>query len=246
MVKGTGPEIATLAGFFAGLLAGFVTGLIHTKLGVNDLLSGILVMTAMYSVNLRIMNGSNLPMSNESSLLQLSSKTGIQLSDVAEPFVSLLILIVAFRMALAWFMKTDYGMSLRATGDNAPMALAQGIDTHWRIIVGLGLANGLAALSGSLVAQYQGFVDVSMGIGSLVVGIASVILGETIFGKRGVGWVITVVVLGSILFRLMVAFSLKIGVNPNDLRLLTATFVLVAMAVPALRQRLMRRTACLS
>lgn len=237
------PVLATSAGFIAGALAGMVTGVIHTKLGVNDLLSGILVMTGLYSVNLHILGGSNLSLTSARSLLAAPAELGLKLDEDWQPLIVLLVLAILTRSVLAWLMKTDYGASIRATGDNPSMASAQGVNTHWRIIVGLGIANGLAAMAGALIAQYQGFVDVSMGIGSLVVGIASVILGETLFGQRGLGWTITVVVLGSIVFRLMVALALKVGIDVNDLRLLTAVFVLLAMSVPVLRKRLMRRPA---
>lgn len=239
LTKGVNPALASLAGFILGFAAGTVTGVIHTKIGVNDLLAGILVMTGLYSIDLHILGGSNLSIVNLPTLLDFGKPAG----DDWGPVLVLAVLVIAVWVFLRWFLRTDYGMSLRASGDNPPMAAAQGISTDSRIIFGLGLSNGLAAISGSLLTQYQGFVDVSMGIGSLVAGIAAVILGEAVFGRRSIGWTLAAVVLGAICFRLMVAGALKIGVEPNDLKLLTACFVLMAMAIPAARRRLMRKPA---
>lgn len=239
LTKGVNPALASLAGFILGFAAGTVTGVIHTKIGVNDLLAGILVMTGLYSIDLHILGGSNLSIVNLPTLLDFGKPAG----DDWGPVLVLAVLVIAVWVFLRWFLRTDYGMSLRASGDNPPMAAAQGISTDSRIIFGLGLSNGLAAISGSLLTQYQGFVDVSMGIGSLVAGIAAVILGEAVFGRRSIGWTLAAVVLGAICFRLMVAGALKLGVEPNDLKLLTACFVLMAMAIPAARRRLMRKPA---
>ena len=237
------PALATAAACGAGMLGGALTGVIHTKLKVNDLLAGILVMTAAYSINLRIMGGSNVALLDQPTLLSLPPSSGQSVPDQWEPLIALAALAIIFRLLVACFLRTDLGMALRATGDNEAMITAQGVNTNSAKILMLALSNGLAALSGALLAQYQGFTDVSMGIGSLVAGIASVILGETLLGSRSIGWLVTAALLGSLGFRLIVALAMKVGIDPNDLKLFTAAFVLIALAVPGVRAKLIRKPA---
>ncbi|MFP4548452.1 MAG: ABC transporter permease [Fidelibacterota bacterium] len=238
LVNDVHPAIAMPVSFFIGSLAGLMTGLIHTKLKVAPLLSGILTATSLYSINLHIMGRSNLPLLNETTFVTLLNKLNLPMSEDLTILLFFLILVMLFRFLLVWFLHTDLGLALRATGDNDAMITAQGTNTDLTKIFGISLSNGMVALSGSLLAQYQGFVDVGMGIGMLVSGIASVIIGETFFGKKGINLIITGVILGSVFFRLLIALSLKVGLNPIDLKLVTAIFVLIALALPRIKTAL--------
>jgi putative ABC transport system permease protein len=239
IVGGTDPLLATFIALLAGMIAGYVTGVLHTRLGVKDLLAGILVMTALYSVNLHVMGKSNV------SLLDVRTVVGdvhrlipasVGWSDDLSLGVLFLAIAIVLGAILAWYLRTDFGMAMRAVGDNPAMITAQGVDRRRMIELGLALANGLVAFSGALMAQQQGFADVGMGVGTLVAGMAAVIMGETLlFNRRGLGVTITMVAVGAILFRGMVALALRAGLNPIDLKLATAAFVLAALALPKLR-----------
>jgi putative ABC transport system permease protein len=241
LVHGVHPVWATLLAMVAGMVAGYVTAILHTRAGVTDLLSGILVMTALYSVNLHVMGRSNLSLLDTESLATrlhaLVPATAAWPEDVT---FGLLFLAVALALGslLAWYLKTDFGIAMRSVGDNPAMITAQGVDRRRMVELGLALANGLVALSGGLIAQYQGFADVSMGVGTLVAGMAAVILGETLW-SRGRSLVATVVMVavGALLFRSLVALALRVGLNPIDLKLVTALFVLGALVLPKLRRR---------
>ena len=241
IVAGMDPLLATFIAILAGMVAGYVTGILHTRLGVKDLLAGILVMTALYSVNLHIMGKSNI------SLLDVRTLVGdvhrvipasVTWSDDASLGLLFLVIVIVLGGILAWYLRTDFGMAMRAVGDNPAMITAQGVDRRRMIELGLALANGLVAFSGALIAQHQGFADVAMGVGTLVAGMAAVIMGETLlFNRRGLGVTITMVAAGAILFRGMVALALRMGLNPIDLKLATAAFVLAALALPKLRYK---------
>lgn len=237
----------TLAAAMAGgFLAGSLTGAIHTKLKVNGLLAGILVMTALYSVNLRIMGRSNVPLINERTILTPLMEAGLFESRQVVPISLFLLLTIAVVLGLWWLFRTDFGLAMRATGDNATMVAAQGVNTDRMKIIGIGISNALIALSGSLVAQYQGFADIGMGIGVVVFGLASVIIGDTIdtmFGERFIIWRrLALAVLGSIIFRGVVAVTLTLGLDPADLKLVTAFFVLLAIVLPQSRRFLKLQT----
>jgi len=248
LVKGWHPLLATPVAFFAGAVAGAVTGILAMKFNINKLLSGIMTMTALYSVNLRIMGRSNVPLMNERTLVSevetLSHKVWgaptisvlrweVSVRDLGQLILCpLLIALVA--LALYFFFRTNLGTAMRATGDNAQMIRAQGVNDATMVILGLAISNGLIALSGALLAQYQGFADVQMGIGMVVWGLASVIIGEAMVGTRELGYTITGAVMGSVLFRLLVAIALRWGMNPNDLKLITAAFVFLALVAPKL------------
>jgi putative ABC transport system permease protein len=248
------PWLATLAGFAAGVLAGAITGVLHTKFKINGLLSGILVMTALYSVNLHVMGKSNVPLLNEATLASHAESLGLRLlhttdGDVnifgwsvgvrdAAMLVFVLGLVIFVGLVLYLFFRTNLGTAMRATGDNPQMIRALGVSVDFILILGLALSNGLIALAGSLVAQYQGFADVQMGIGMVVWGLASVIIGEALVGSLRIGLLITGAVMGSVIFRLLVAIALRWGLNPNDLKLITAAFVFVALIAPALLRKL--------
>jgi putative ABC transport system permease protein len=241
IVAGTDPLIATGVAVLAGMVAGYVTGVLHTRLGVKDLLAGILVMTALYSVNLHVMGKSNVSLLDVQTLVQdvhrvIPASAGW--SDDLSLGVLFLFITIVLGAILAWYLRTDFGMAMRAVGDNPAMITAQGVDRRRMIELGLAIANGLVAFSGALIAQHQGFADVAMGVGTLVAGMAAVIMGETLlFNRRGIGVTIMMVAAGAILFRGMVALALRMGLNPIDLKLATAAFVLAALALPKLRLR---------
>jgi putative tryptophan/tyrosine transport system permease protein len=255
LVNGVNPFLATAAGAVGGALAGAVTGIIHTKFKINALLAGILVMTALYSVNLHVMGRSNVPLmqaktlSSQAEDLSEAWVGGDTLSIFGWPVASTdaALLLMAFTaaavtgFALYLFFRTHIGTAMRATGDNSQMVRALGANVEGYIILGLALSNGLVALSGALLAQYQGFADAQMGIGMIVWGLASVIIGEALTGARSLGLTIMGAIMGSILFRLLVAIALRWGLNPNDLKLITALFVFAALVLPGLIGKLKRR-----
>ncbi len=261
LVRGWGPATATAAGFAGGLVAGAITGLLHTKCRINGLLSGILVMTALYSVNLHVMGKSNVPLLNEVTLATKAEQLGTRLAGSAHDLnlfgwavgvrdasmlLAVLLFISVLGVVLYLFFRTNLGTAIRATGDNPQMIRALGVSVDFILILGLALSNGLIALSGAMLAQYQGFADVQMGIGMVVWGLASVIIGEALVGTASLGLLITGAVIGSVLFRLLVAIALRWGLNPNDLKLITALFVFVALVGPQLLRRLQRRKVATS
>jgi putative ABC transport system permease protein len=242
--------VATLGGVVAGAFAGTVTGALHLllKSGQSDasnygpkLLAGILTMTALYTLNLRIMGRSNIPLLSEPSVFD---RLGDFLSTSMRGWtliVALLILMILVKTLLDWFLHTEFGLAMQASGDNEQMIRSLGVNTDLVRILGLALANALVALSGSLIAQQQGFADIGMGIGTIVAGLAGVIIGEVLFGSRTISWVLFSVVGGSIVYRLLIATSLRIGwFQPTDLKLLTAILVVVALATPTVRKRVVR------
>lgn len=251
VAHGVSPEVATLAGFVAGVLAGATTGLLQTRFRIDSLLSGILVMTALYSVNLRVMGRSNVPFLGTTTLQTWWEALGRSLAS--GPDVDLLGWTVspgdlaavgvasAFAatvgLALWWFFRTDLGTAMRASGDNAQMIRALGGNVERYRVFGLAISNGLVALGGSLLAQYQGFADAQMGIGMVVWGLASVIIGEALTGATSLGFSIVGTVMGSVFFRQLVAIALGFGLNPNDLKLITAAFVFAALVIPSLLGR---------
>jgi putative ABC transport system permease protein len=253
IISGAGPVPATIIAALAGVVAGVGTGLMATKFRIQPLLAGILSMTALYSVNLRVMGRSNLPLINEKTLAsyaeQLGSfvfggRTGLEIFGWTVGMRDISMLLAAFLIVfivgllLFWFFRTQLGTAMRASGDNAQMMGALGVSVETLTIVGLAMSNGLIALSGALLAQYQGFADVQMGIGIIVLGLASVIIGEALVGSRSLGLLICGAIMGSVLFRLLVAVALRWGLNPNDLKLITAAFVFLALIAPTLIRKL--------
>jgi len=241
IVAGIDPLLATFAALLAGMVAGYVTGLLHTRLGVKDLLAGILVMTALYSVNLHVMGKSNVSLLDIHTVVEDVHRlipASVSWSDDLSLGVLFLGIAIVLGGVLTWFLRTDFGMAMRAVGDNPAMITAQGVDRRRMIELGLAIANGLVAFSGALMAQQQGFADVSMGVGTLVAGMAAVILGETfLFNRRGLGLTITMVAVGAVIFRGLISLALRAGLNPIDLKLATAAFVLAALALPKLRYK---------
>ncbi len=261
IVKGANPFSATAAGFAAGFLAGATTGTLATKFKINGLLSGILVMTALYSVNLHIMGRSNVPLMGQKTLAtyaqsvgtkMLGGRAGLNLGgwEVSSLDASMLVLtflaIVLAGLVLYAFFQTNLGTAMRATGDNSQMIRALGVNDGNMIVLGLAVSNGLIALAGAFLAQYQGFADVQMGIGMVVWGLASVIIGEALVGAHQLGLTICGAVMGSVLFRLLVAIALRLGLNPNDLKLITAVFVFAALILPNLLRKFRARRVSLS
>src|SRR6266567_1113149 len=253
MVHGHNALIATAAAALAGSVAGAITGVLATKCRINPLLSGILVMTGLYSVNLHVMGRSNLPLLEVKTLATFAEDIGTRMFggsadlDVAGWAVSVrdasmlltvLIFVIVVCLLLYLFFRTDMGTAMRATGDSPDMIRALGVSVDRATIFGLAMSNGLIALCGAMIAQYQGFADVQMGIGMVVLGIASVIIGEALVGTRAVGLLITGTVMGSVLFRLLVAIALRWGLSPNDLKLITAVFVFAALVLPNMANRL--------
>lgn len=249
IMSGWNPWLATVLAFLSGALAGAVTGILHTKFKIQEILAGILVMTALYSINLRIMGKSNIPLLDTKSVSEgaqhiLLQATGgstnllvfgwsVPVGDLAV-FISSLLFCVILAVILYRFLLTHFGTVLRAAGNNTQMVRAQGVNNNKMVVFSLALSNGLVALSGALLAQYQGFADVQMGIGMMVWGLASIIIGEALVGKSGIGITIAGAILGTILFRLLIAIALRWGLNPNDLKLVTAVFVFAALVAPNL------------
>ena len=251
LVHNVNPVLATSAAFVGGFLAGTLTGTLATKFEINGLLAGILVMTGLYSVNLHIMGRSNISVLGSCTLSTYAERVGTALTrnntlnvmgwEITALEASLLmasfLFIVLAGCVMYVFFQTNLGTAMRATGDNNEMVRALGVNDENMIILGLGLSNGLIALAGAFITQYQGFADVQMGIGMVVWGLASVIIGEALVGTKQLGLTITGAVMGSVLFRLLVAIALRLGLNPNDLKLITAVFVFAALVTPGLLKR---------
>jgi len=225
----------------SGAIAGTCTGFIHTKLKIDALLSGILIMTALYSINLLVMGRSNIPLINTLSIFDvISFFENAQLNQliIAVLIVSILIYFIIY------LLKTDFGLAMRATGNNPIMTKALGINNDRIKIIGLALANALTALSGFLVAQYQGFADINMGIGIVITGLGSVLIADTLkqwFNIKKISGQILLVVFGCFVFQFVLAFTLSIGVDPNMLKMVTAVFVLLIVALPKISQRLVKK-----
>ena len=229
ITNGTDPFLATAAAFVVGCVAGLITGLLHTKGNINGLLAGILTMIGLYSINLRIMGGANVPLLGQDTAI--SALRGI----AGVGWTSVLVLAgvaVIFKIIMDWYLHTDNGLALQATGDNEQMIRSFAVSTDRQKIIGLMLSNGLVGISGAVVAQHQGFADIGMGIGLILVGLASVIVGQAIFGTRTVIQATFAVVLGSVIYRLAIQFALNAGLNPNDMKLMSAVLVVAALLLP--------------
>ena len=231
---GVNPWVALLAAFVAGGVAGLVTALLHTKCGIPAILAGILTQLALYSVNLRIMGGkSNQPVSVDKYNLIVSQRYVREFS-LSNPMIPIIIVLAVIIGVLYWFFGTEKGCSIRATGANKNMARAQGINPDNDIILGLILSNALVALSGALIAQYQGAVDVNMGRGAIVIGLAAVIIGEVVFKKikHNFAGTLTFVTFGAVIYYIVIQITLLFGLNTNDLKLITAVIVGLFLALP--------------
>lgn len=230
------PFLGILIAILAGSLAGSCTALLHTKLKIQPLLAGILMMLALYSVNLRVMSGrANIALVNNTTVFRFFPGTIMeQYAGIIIP--GLVLLIIAG--LIFWFLQTRFGLVLRATGDNDQMVRAVGVNTDTTILIGLALANSLVALSGSLIAQYQSFADISMGVGMVVIGLASVIVGEVLFGIKSLLRRLIAVILGAILYRMVIALALEMGMPTTDLKLISAIIVALALSAPVIKEHL--------
>lgn len=240
LVTGWNPVLAIVLGIVGGVLAGTVTGMLSTKLNILNLLAGILTMTLLYSVNLRIMGRPNIPLIGRVTIID-------QVNQLIEPLglgrystlIFFAVLVLLIKLLLDVFFNTEIGLALRATGDNEQMIKAQGVNTDNMKILGLAISNGLVALSGGLVAQYSGFADVGMGIGTIIAGLASVIIGETLLPTKSFRWMTTAVIVGSLIYRTTIMVALRYGHNfgfkSSDLKLITSMIVILALAVPQVR-----------
>jgi len=231
ITSGINPFWATLAALGVGLGAGLLTGLLNTRLRITALLAGILVGVALYSINLRIMGGANTPLLRKITIFdKVSSLLGLH--GVMLSIVVVLIVVVIIFLFLYWFLRTEIGLMLRATGDNEQMVRSLGGDTNKAVLLGCSISNGLVALSGALVAQNQGFSDVGMGIGMIVIGLAALIIGEALFRVRGIAWVLIACLGGAFLYRLFLIVALRLGMNPGDLKMITAALVVLVLGIP--------------
>jgi putative ABC transport system permease protein len=246
ILNGGDPFLSLGAAFLAGAAAGIVTGLLNTRLGISSLLAGVLTMIMLYSINLRIMGRPNLSLLRASTAMQVIDGSWSRLGPLAIlAFVALLTLAV--KLALDFFLKTEVGFALRATGDNEGLVSAHAVDPRAMKMLGLALSNGLVALSGALVAQYGGFADIGMGIGTIVTGLAAVILGGSLIRSRRVGWMTASVLVGSLVYRVAVVIALRygyaVGFQASDLKLITSLLVLLALVIPAIRERRLRKVS---
>ncbi len=241
IIAGWDPFLASLVAAGAGMVAGAFTGVLSTKFRIQGLLAGVLTMIMLYSINLRIMGRPNLPLLGRPSALSTAVEA-LGLPHTWGLVVVAAILVLGIKLILDLFFHTEIGSAMRATGDNPHMVQAFGVNPETMVILGLALANGLVALSGALVAQYSGFADVGMGVGTIVAGLASVIVGEMLLRPRGVFWATVAVLLGSSLYRGAILVALRygsvLGFTASDLKLLTALVVLGALMAPAIRARL--------
>ena len=237
IVNGVNPFWATLAALGVGLGAGLLTGLLNTRLRITALLAGILVGVALYSINLRIMGGANIPLLRKITIFDklggLLGLHGVELSIVV-----VFIVVVIIFIFLYWFLRTEIGLMLRATGDNEQMVRSLGGDTNKAVLLGCSISNGLVALSGALVAQNQGFSDVGMGIGMIVIGLAALIIGEALFRARGIAWVLIACLGGAFVYRLFLIVALRLGMNPGDLKMITAVLVVIVLGVPFILKKI--------
>ena len=225
---GINPVLALICALMAGGLAGIVTALINTKLKIQSLLAGILVMLGLYSVNMRIMGGkANIPLLNVDTIYNKFNE--IIANSYSALVLSLIILIIVIILFFL-FLKTRLGFALRATGDNEDMIKACGVDSHLMRIIGLCISNGLVGLAGGMLSQYQGYTDIGMGVGMVVIGLASVIIGEVVFGTKTLMRRLIAVALGAILYRLIISLALEFGMEPMDLKLVSAVIVTIALA----------------
>ncbi|OJF75719.1 MAG: ABC transporter permease [Treponema sp. CETP13] len=233
--SGMDPLLSPLIAFIIGCMTGVITALLHTKLKINGILASILTMIALYSINIRIMGKANIPLLGVDTLMT-NMKALFGISKTVASLIVGIIFVVIIIFLLYWFFGTELGCAIRATGNNKKMVRAQGVHTDNMIIIGLAISNGLVALSGGLVAQSQGYADVMMGTGTIVIGLASVIIGEVLFRNLTSFFkVLIAVVLGSVIYRIIIAVVLQLGLKSTDLKLFTAIIVALALALPVLQ-----------
>ena len=236
MASGHSVTTAIFAAAVAGMLAGAVTGFLTTKMKIPALLAGILTMIALYSVNLRIMGKANLSLLGVDTVFTYTQQA-LGLNNAYTTFVVGLAATLLIGIGMYWFFGTEIGAAIRATGFNQQMIRAQGVNTDMTIILGLIISNALISVSGALVGQNNGFADVGMGVGTIVIGLASVIIGEVLFGTRSFKNCMISVVLGSVVYRIVIAVVLQMGMPPNDLKLFTSVLVAIALSMPLIKAK---------
>ncbi|MCL2560027.1 MAG: ABC transporter permease [Turicibacter sp.] len=239
IVQGFNAIVSTLIAGASGLAAGLITGLLYTKFKIPALISGILTMTALYSINLRLMGQANISLLGRETVFALFEDLGLASNLIPIAIGLVAVSIIIFILFL--FFRTEIGYILRSTGDNEEMSRAQGVDTDKAKVMGIMIANSLIALSGALVAQNNGFADISMGVGTIVIGLASVTIGEVLFGNLSLAKRLMCVVLGSVVYRMIIALAINLNMNPNDLRLVTAVILAVVLTAPSLKDKLNKR-----
>jgi putative ABC transport system permease protein len=242
ITSGLNPYLSLIFAALGGFAAGTVTAILNTKFKILHLLASILTMIALYSINIRIMGGPNIALIGADTVFDPVIALGLPHHLASLVVFGLISLVVM--AGVIWFLKTEFGQAILATGDNAQMIISQGVNTHFIIIVGVGLSNGLVALSGALIAQNQGAADVGMGIGTIIAGLASVIVGETVFGSRSIARAIVAALLGSVVYRLAIALALGLDLggfsfSPSDLNLITALLVIGALIAPNVKKKLL-------
>ncbi len=240
IVNGVNPFLATLAALGVGSCAGLATSLLNTKLRIPALLAGILMMVALYSINLRVMGGANVSLLRQVTIFALTSQfLGLETRITYQLVVAGVLVVIVF-FILNRFLRTEIGLAVRATGDNEQMVRSLGVNTDMTTILGVSISNGLVALGGAVVAQGQKFADVGMGIGMIVMGLASVIIGEALFRPKGVARLLLAALGGAFIYRLVISVALRLGMAPGDLKLITAILVIIALAVPYLQKKVQR------
>ncbi len=234
ITAGFNPFFSLIPAILAGGLAGAFTGFLNTRMKIAPLLSGILTMTMLYSVNLRIMASPNIPLIGEQTIFSVVEGVGI--ASPWNELIILFLLVLAAKIVLDLFLKTQLGFALRAAGDNPQMIRSMGVSTETMKMLGLTIANALVAFSGALVGQYQGFADVGMGIGMIIAGLASVIIGEVLIGKMNIYLTTLAVIVGSIVYRFSISVALTLGFAASDMQLLTGILVIIFLSTPRLKK----------
>ncbi|GBF11270.1 ABC transporter permease [Tepidibacillus sp. HK-1] len=249
ITKGVNPFLALIFAFISGGIAGLITGILHTKGKIDGLLAGILTMTALYSINLKIMGTSNLSLFRADTIFtpvgkikeQIVQWLGATNGEAVNQWLysfALLFVVLLLKLAIDWFLRTDIGLAIRATGDNPSMIRSFGVNTHHSIMMGLILSNALVGLAGGMMAQYQGYADVQMGIGMIVIGLASVIIGQAVFGSKSIKRSTIAVIGGAIIYRLVIAVALYLPwLSPTDMKLITAVLVIFSLTFPSFTKR---------
>ena len=241
IIKGVNPWVALIPAMLAGIIAGAVTGILHTKIKIPGILAGILSMIALYSINVRIMGQANTSLLGEATILTTLGNVFNGSTNNLALIIGIIVSVIVISI-LYWFFGTEVGSTIRATGNNEFMVRALGANTDTMKIIGLMLSNALVALSGAFVAQTQGYADVGMGQGTIVIGLASIIIGEVIFGNRfNFAYKLVSVIGGSIIYRIIIAVVLQLGMESTDLKLLTAVIVAIALAIPVIKQNLAQK-----
>lgn len=234
IIEGVDPTVSAAAAFLAGFMAGALTGLLNTRLKINSLLAGILMMTILYSVNLRIMGRANIQLLSYPTMFTFMENMDV--NRYIPVIIFFFLIILAAKVLIDLFLHTEYGLALRATGNNEDMIRSLGVNTDNATVFGLGLSNALVALSGALIAQDQGFSDVGMGIGMIVAGLASIIIGEAMIKPKTVFRLTLAAVVGSFIYRFIICLGLRLGLAPTDLKMATGFMVILALGIPALKK----------